>query len=40
MTDRPPSKSNGETWIKQTAKNDADHGCDSKDNRNNSKNGK
>jgi hypothetical protein len=37
---RPPSKSNVEKWIKQTAKNDKDHGRDSKKNPNNTKNGK
>ena len=35
-----PSKSDLEKWIKETSKNDAEHGRDSKDNPNNSKNGK
>ena len=35
-----PSKANVEKWIKETAKNDADHGRDSKGNPNNDKNGK
>jgi hypothetical protein len=41
MTDsRPPSKSDVSKWVKQTARNDADHGRDGKDNPNNKPNGK
>ena len=40
MTDKAPKKTNVEKWIKQTAKNDKDHGRDSKNNPNNKPNGK
>ena len=40
MADQAPSKKDVEKWLKETAKNDAKHGRDSKDNPNNKKNGK
>jgi hypothetical protein len=38
--DRAPSKSDVAKWLKQTAKNDKDHGRNNPKNPNNKKNGK